>query len=172
MGDRAGFEIQWGCLVFVPAVYTLHTRFSVLNPSGIGFWPALVLFVISQLGVVMNYWADWQRQRFRELNGEMNIFGRKPTFVTAKYTLSKSAGGDGTERTSLLLASGLWGPARHFHYVFELTAAWSWCLLANPVRHGVLPCTYAIFLTILLMRRAKRDEDKCLLKYGEGYKEL
>ena len=31
---------------------------------------------------------------------------------------------------------------------------------------------YATFLTILLLNRAKRDEDKCLAKYGDGYKEL
>ena len=30
----------------------------------------------------------------------------------------------------------------------------------------------SVFLTILLLNRAKRDEDKCLAKYGDGYKEL
>ena len=36
--DRAGWEIQWGCLVWVPSVYTLHSRFLVLHPSGLDLW--------------------------------------------------------------------------------------------------------------------------------------
>lgn len=49
--DRAGFEIQWGCLVWVPAVYTLHSRFCVLHPSGLSLLVASSLFVLSMLGV-------------------------------------------------------------------------------------------------------------------------
>jgi 7-dehydrocholesterol reductase len=30
---------------------------------------------------------------------------------------------------------------------------------------------YCSFLTVLLMHRAKRDEEKCLAKYGKGFKE-
>ncbi len=32
-------------------------------------------------------------------------------------------------------------------------------------------CRYAAFLTVLLIHRAQRDEEKCLDKYGEGYRE-
>ena len=49
--DRAGFEIQWGCLVWVPSVYTLHSRFCVLRPSQLSLPAALALFVLSMLGV-------------------------------------------------------------------------------------------------------------------------
>jgi hypothetical protein len=49
--DRAGFEIQWGCLVWVPAVYTLHSRFCVLQPSQLSLPAASALFVMSMLGV-------------------------------------------------------------------------------------------------------------------------
>merc|ERR1712232_1012771 len=38
--DRAGFYIIWGCLVCVPGIYTMHTRFLVLYPSGKDFWTA------------------------------------------------------------------------------------------------------------------------------------
>ena len=48
-------------------------------------------------------------------------------------------------------------------------AAWSWSLLSNPQVNGVLPLFYAVFLTILLIDRAKRDEKKCLKKYGKYY---
>ena len=85
-------------------------------------------------------------------------------YIEAFYTVTDPKTGEQVERRSLLLASGFWGVARHFHYVFELTAAWSWCLLANPVKNGVVPLFYATFLTILLLHRAKRDETKCQKK--------
>ena len=59
--------------------------------------------------------------------------------------------------------------ARHFQYFFELTAAWSWTLLANPWRNGALVLFYSVFLTILLTERAVRDHRKCLLKYGKHW---
>lgn len=36
-------------------------------------------------------------------------------------------------------------------------------------QYNLLPLFYPVFLTILLVHRAKRDEEKCLVKYGEGY---
>jgi protein-S-isoprenylcysteine O-methyltransferase Ste14 len=53
-------------------------------------------------------------------------------------------------------------------------AAWSWGLLGAggiSIPNGVVPLFYPAFLTILLIHRAKRDEEKCLAKYGEGYRE-
>jgi 7-dehydrocholesterol reductase len=62
-------------------------------------------------------------------------------------------------------------------YLFELMAAWSWCLLGTNLgfgggsSNGLLPLFYASFLTVLLIHRAQRDEEKCLDKYGDGYRE-
>ena len=93
--------------------------------------------------------ADVQRKNFREANGKGLIWGKPPVFVAAKYDVIDAVTGEVTgQRKSLLLASGFWGIARHFHYVFELTAAWSWCLLANPFKNGALPLFYAVFLTM------------------------
>jgi len=169
--DRAGYEIQWGCLVWVPAVYSFHTRFLVQNPSGLSFPAALSLFALSMAGVVLNYAADRERDVFRASGGECLVWGSRPRYIVAKYTVVDGNTGKGTTKTSLLLASGFWGMARHFQYFFELTAAYSWCLLANPARNGVLVMFYALFLTLLLVDRAKRDTDKCRLKYGKYYDE-
>jgi len=169
--DRAGYEIQWGCLVWVPAVYTFHSRFLVQHPSGLSFPVALALFVLSMTGVALNYAADLERDVFRATNGEALVWGKKPKFITAEYTISDLKTGKVQTKRSLLLASGFWGMARHFQYFFELTAAYSWCFLANPMQNGVLPMFYALFLTGLLVDRAKRDTDKCHLKYGKYYEE-
>ena len=169
--DRAGFEIQWGCLVWVPAVYTFHTRFLVQYPSGLSFSVASGLFVLSLAGVVLNYMADRERDIFRATNGEALVWGKKPSFIKATYTIIDRKTGESSQKNSLLLASGFWGVARHFQYFFELTAAWSWCLLANPLENGIFVCLYAAFLTYLLIDRAERDSKKCHLKYGKYYDE-
>mmetsp|Transcript_6122 Transcript_6122/g.6863 ORF Transcript_6122/g.6863 Transcript_6122/m.6863 type:complete len:496 (+) Transcript_6122:49-1536(+) len=169
--DRAGFEIQWGCLVWVPAIYTLHSRFLVQYPSGFPFPVALGLFILSITGVVLNYLADRERDIFRATNGQALIWGKKPTFIKASYIIIDRNTGESSQKTSLLLASGFWGVARHFQYFFELTAAWSWCLLANPFQNGILVLFYAAFLTYLLIDRAERDSKKCHLKYGKYYEE-
>jgi 7-dehydrocholesterol reductase len=171
ISDRAGFNIQWGCLVWVPSIYTMHTRFLVQNPSDLSPRTALILFVISMLGVYFNFLADRQRQLFREVGPDkMMILGKRPVYVEATYVCHVN--GKQVQKQSNLLASGWWGPARHFHYVFELTAAWCWCLLAHPAKNGIIVLIYAIFLTILLFHRAKRDEVKCHLKYGEDFKKF
>lgn len=122
-------------------------------------------------GVFLNFWADSQRMIFREKQGKCKIWGKDPVFIRAKYQALNSETGEVDTHTSLLLASGWWGVARHFQYLFELTAAWSWGLLGMGVHNGPLPLFYAIFLTILLIDRAKRDEDKCKKKYGEYYEQ-
>ncbi len=61
---------------------------------------------------------------------------------------------------------------RHvYRYVVQ---AWSWGLLAGwPLsgNNGLAPLFYPTFLSILLIHRAIRDEEKCLAKYGSGYEE-
>ena len=121
--DRAGFYETWGCIVWVPTVYTLHSRVMVKSPS-LYSWPvASAIFAVGLAGVGLNYWADAQRMRFREKKGECLVWGQPPRFIRAQYvTLTE---GLVQHHESLLLASGWWGVARHLQYSFELTAAWS-----------------------------------------------
>jgi len=169
--DRAGFTIQWGCLAWVPSVYTLHSRFCVLHPSQLALVPALILFLTSVSGVALNYAADRERDVFRATNGQALVWGKPAISIKASYVVLDTQTGVETVRSSLLLASGFWGVARHFQYLFELVAAWSWCLLANPLQNGVIVLWYAAFLTYLLVDRANRDSLKCRLKYGKYYEE-
>lgn len=168
---QAGFYETWGCLVWVPSVYTLHTRILVRSPSGLSWPAALVIFVIGLGGVLLNFWADSQRMYFREKNGDCLIWGKKPVVIKAKYAALNSKTGNMETHESLLLASGWWGLARHLQYLFELMAAWSWGLLGMGTNNGPLALFYAIFLTVLLIDRAKRDEKKCLKKYGDYYRD-
>jgi 7-dehydrocholesterol reductase len=164
MYDRAGYMICWGCLVWVPGFYTSSTLFLVKEADLLSLEYALVLLVLGLSAIFMNYFADLQRQTVRATNGNCLIFGKAPVLIEAEYKTE-----NGTTHKSLLLCSGYWGIARHFHYVPEIIAAFCWsapALFTSP-----MPYFYVVFLTVLLCDRAKRDELKCQKKYGIYYKE-
>ena len=59
--------------------------------------------------------------------------------------------------------------ARHFHYVPEITLALAWSLPAGF--NHFLPYFYVVYLTILLVDRASRDDRRCHKKYGAAWEE-
>jgi 7-dehydrocholesterol reductase len=162
MHDRAGFYICWGCLVWVPSVYTSSTLYLVHHPNHLGAPIALAIFVLGVLAVFINYFADEQRQRVRATNGQTTVWGKKPEIIVGHYVTER-----GEAKESLLLASGFWGLARHFHYVPEISAAFFWSLPA--LFSNVLPYFYVVFLTVLLSDRAMRDDNRCAAKYGKDW---
>jgi len=163
MHDRAGFYICWGCLVWVPAVYTSTTLYLVHHPRHLGAPLAIGIFVLGVISIFINYLADAQRQRVRATGGKTKVWGKPPEIIVGHYTTEK-----GEKKESLLLASGWWGISRHFHYVPEILGAFFWSLPA--LFSNVLPYFYVIFLTVLLTDRAFRDDGRCAIKYGEDWK--
>lgn len=128
---------------------------------------------IGLMAVAANYAADAERKLVRETNAECNVWGKKPTIIRAKYNTS-----DGVEHSSILLVSGFWAIARHSHYLFELTAAFAWCVPASivwmsirPVGASIVPLSYFIFLVILLTDRSIRDDKRCFQKYGQYWEQ-
>lgn len=164
MHDRAGYYICWGCLVWVPGIYTSATQYLVLNPINLGFAASALIFLFGVACIFINYHADLQRQKVRATDGQYLIFGKKPKLIKVNYITEK-----GEKKQNLLLASGWWGIARHFHYVPEILAALAWTLPA--LNTALLPYFYVIFLTILLTDRALRDDERCAKKYGKGWDE-
>ena len=82
-------------------------------------------------------------------------------YIEAQYATVNPSTGAAEKHTSLLLASGWWGTARHNQYLFELTAAYSWGFLAGVHTHGLLPLFYPVFLTILLVRASAITRHPC-----------
>lgn len=160
--DRFGYYICWGVLCWVPLLYTLGTFYLVTHPSDLPRFVAPIVLALGIASLAVNYAADRQRQRVRQTGGNTTVWGRAPVLIHAPYETS-----DGRKATNLLLASGYWGIARHFHYVPELLLALAWTLPAG-VTH-VLPYFYFIFLFILLMDRAGRDDLRCEAKYGAAW---
>lgn len=161
--DRAGFYICWGCLVWVPSIYTSPGMYLVNHPVHLGTKLAIAILVAGILCIYINYDCDRQRQEFRRTNGKCTIWGKAPSKIVASYTTTK-----GETKTSLLLTSGWWGLARHFHYAPEISAAFFWSVPA--LFDHFLPYFYVVFLTILLVDRAKRDDDRCSSKYKKYWK--
>ncbi|MDX8430613.1 MAG: hypothetical protein SNF33_02235 [Candidatus Algichlamydia australiensis] len=160
MHDRAGFYICWGCLVWVPCIYTSPTLYLVHHPNHLGPLFASLIFGLGVISILTNYMADRQRMRVRNSNGKSNVFGKKPVLICAKYKATT-----GEQKDSLLLASGFWGISRHFHYVPEILGAFFWS--APALFTGFLPYFYLVFLIILLTDRAMRDDQRCHAKYGK-----
>ena len=163
MHDRAGFYICWGCMVFVPSLYTSATLYLVQHPVHLSNLTALCLLAIGSSAILINYLADRQRQNFRASAGNCLIWGKRPLFTRAAYTTTQ-----GQIKENLLLCSGWWGISRHFHYLPEIIGALCWSLPA--LFNHFLPYFYVVFLSVLLIDRAIRDDQRCSTKYKEVWK--
>lgn len=162
MHDRAGYYICWGCLLWVPGMYTTSTFYLVNHPNHLGWALSTLIFACGTAFILMNYFADRQRQKVRATNGNCKVWGRKPAFTIGNYMTER-----GEPKQNILLTSGWWGLARHFHYVPEVLASLCWSLPA--LFNDFLPYFYVVFLTILLANRAYRDDKRCSDKYGEDW---
>ena len=126
---------------------------------------AAALLALGLLAIYVNWAADEQRAHVRRAHPHALVWGAKPTVILAKYSSGKAT------KTSILLASGWWGVARHFHYVPEVLASVAWSAPAALVGGGnvLVPFFYSAFLTVLLLDRAYRDDARCAEKYGESW---
>ena len=146
--------------MWVPSVYTSHTLYLTTHPNSLGVPLAIAILTLGLLSVLLNYDADRHKELVRNTNGNCTIWGRKPDTILARYRTTT-----GVEKTSLLLVSGWWGVSRHFHYIPELMAAFSWTV---PVLFDCpTPYFYFMFLLILLTHRSVRDDVRCGEKYGQ-----
>ncbi|MGB7978791.1 MAG: hypothetical protein WCF19_06505 [Chlamydiales bacterium] len=160
MHDRAGFMICWGCLVWLPCIYTSPTLYLIHHPHHLGTGLATAIFLAGLGSILINYLADRQRQQVRAKNGACLIWRSKPNLIHATYKTQT-----GETKQTLLLSSGWWGLSRHFHYIPELMAAFFWSVPA--LFTDFLPYFYVLFLTILLVDRAFRHDKRCADKYGK-----
>ncbi|KAK9498443.1 hypothetical protein O3M35_003080 [Rhynocoris fuscipes] len=163
--DRAGYYLIWGCLVWLPCIFPYVSYYLVTNkPTMMSTCPAILILVFGTVSIICTALVDFQKATFRRTNGKALIWNRRPTFIKAEYKDT-----NGKLKTSLLLTSGFWGQARHLNYTFELLSNLSWALPAYSL--GLPPFLFIIFLTILILHRIYRDEDKCRNKYGKYWQE-
>ncbi|XP_052778209.1 uncharacterized protein LOC128215561 isoform X2 [Mya arenaria] len=162
--DRAGYYICWGCLCWLPALYPIVSQYLVSHPVRLGMSLTSIILAVGLASILANYLADLQRQQVRSADGQCLVWGRKPDIIRAKYKIE-----GGSEKESILLASGWWGLSRHFHYVPEILLSFFWTVTTGF--ENLLPYTYVLVLVILLVHRSFRDENKCSRKYGRYWQD-
>lgn len=148
----------------MPAIHTSPALYLVHHPNQLGTAVAVGILTLGATSVCINYLADAQRQRVRATGGNCKVWGRAPDVIVAQYETAR-----GEVRDNLLLASGWWGISRHFHYIPELVAALLWSLPA--LFEHFLPYFYVVFLSVLLIHRGLRHDQRCATKYGASWKD-
>eukprot|EP00049_Salpingoeca_infusionum_P017827 m.354511 g.354511 ORF g.354511 m.354511 type:complete len:437 (-) comp17039_c0_seq1:1773-3083(-) len=165
--DRCGYYLFWGCLSYVPCLYTAPFIYLASNPTdllGLSQTSMIIAAVVGVTAIYINYDTDMQRSRVRA-NPTAPVWGKPPTFIKATYKTT-----DGKTRENLLITCGYYGLARHMNYLFELTATFIWTC-PGGLSLGVGPFAYFLFLFVLLVHRERRDDERCLRKYGKAWEE-
>merc|ERR1711871_860438 len=114
---------------------------------------ALVYLLLGNAMTLLNYDADTQRHRIRSCDADCKVWGKQAEVLRASYTTS-----DGFEHSALLSVCGYQGLSRHFHYLPDIINLFLYCSPAGFMR--VLPHLYFIYLTILLVDRTYRIDQR------------
>jgi 7-dehydrocholesterol reductase len=160
--DHFGFYLAWGSMVWLPCMYTLQSQYLARNPVILSPVYAATIFAAGVTGYAIFRSVNHQKDLARRTKGNCKIWGSPAKVLHVKYMTK-----DGLEHTSLLLCSGWWGLARHVNYLGDLVLSYSMC--ATCGFENLLPWTYAIFMTVLLIHRCGRDEKRCSKKYGKHW---
>lgn len=162
--DHYGFYLAWGCFCFLPTTYTIQAQYLGMYESPTSTAYLIVVFIIGLAGYVLFRSVNDQKHALRTLGARCLIWGKPAEYIVAPYTTA-----DGKKRTSLLLCSGWWGWSRHANYVGDLLLSYASCALVGSSK--VVVWTYAIWMTVCLVHRCKRDEKRLEVKYGAAWAE-
>lgn len=165
--DKLGHYLAGACLTLLPSFYSLYALYLVDHTPITGFGPlhAAGVFSLGLLFTFLTYTADRQRQLARASGGKCIIWGRPAEVIQAKYKDAK-----GEEKTSILLCSGFWGITRHINYLFEICLFLTWGLPVIFISPGMC-FGFTAAVTLILMHRSSRDNEKCRRKYGKQWEE-
>jgi len=162
--DHFGYYLAWGSAAWLPTMYTLQVQYLARNPVDIHPVAAVAILITGLSGYALFRSVNDQKNRVRKTNGDCMIWGKPAEYIRADYKTS-----DGVARQSLLLCSGWWSVARHANYIGDLILSFAMCATCGFTH--ILPWTYGIFMTAILVHRCHRDEKRCKEKYGKTYEE-
>jgi len=153
--ENMGWMLGWGNLVWVEFCFCMSAWCTYQNPKNLPVYVIVITLSIFTLGYIIFSQTNLQKHQLRT-DPNKPIWGKSPKVI--KTPSGKS-----------LLISGWWGIGRKMNYTGDLLMAYSFgipCMLI-----GVTPFLYAIYLTVLLIHRAKRDNEWCQSKYGPTWDE-
>jgi len=156
IAENFGLMLVWGDFVFIPFYFSLQA-WCLLEGGGVSTWPQLVLcFGIFVLGYCVFRGANSQKDGYKTYGAKFKIWGKPVETVGGR-----------------LLVSGFWGIARHSNYLGDILIAIGFSSPCWGVwgLKGLLGWAYPTYLTILLLWRERRDDERCAQKYTKIWKE-
>lgn len=152
--ENFGFMLVFGDYVWIPFVFSLQSLFLVdmnhtLNP--LRFSLTILFFVV---GYTIFRGANSQKHQFRE-DPTRPIWGKEALVIQTD--------------TRPLLVAGWWGIARKINYLGDILIAVSWSIPCGL--SYFLPWLYPVYLTLLLIHRAKRDDTRCRQRYKKYWEQ-
>ncbi len=146
IAEKFGFMLVWGDYVLVPFFYCLCGWYLVGNLDPMSVREAVILTLLFGLGFWLFRGSNGQKHRFKE-NPSATIWGRPAVAIGGK-----------------LLASGFWGIGRKLNYTGELIIYVTFALTTGL--RSIVPFILPLWLALLFLHRASRDDKHCREKYG------
>ncbi|GAB6024416.1 hypothetical protein CHUAL_009581 [Chamberlinius hualienensis] len=150
--EGLGFMLTFGNLSFVPFIFTVQSRYLLLNYLSWQWYYLFPIFLFFVVGYLI----------FRLSNSQKDKFRRNPHGATVVHLKTISTG-----LPKKLLAGGWWGWVRHPNYLGDIIMAIAICLPTGF--DSIIGYTYFIYLLSLLCHRAIRDDQLCAHKYGQAW---
>jgi len=144
--EKFGFMLLWGDLVLVPFFYSIAGWTLLEEPQPMPAPALLAIALLYAASLWMFRGANVQKWRFKQDPGAV-IWGQK----------AEALGGR-------LLVSGWWGIGRHLNYTGEIGVYLALSLVTGFT--SFVPYLLPLWMVVLLMHRAARDDQRCHAKYG------
>jgi delta14-sterol reductase len=144
--ERFGLMLLWGDLVLVPFFYSIAGWTLLDQQEPMGTAALLGLAVLYGVSLWMFRSANAQKWRFKQ-DPKTSIWGEQAEAIGGR-----------------LLISGWWGIGRHLNYTGEIGVYLALTLATGF--HSWVPYLLPLWMLVLLVHRARRDDHRCRAKYG------
>ena len=192
--DGFGFMLAFGDLVWVPSIYSLQARYLAVYPVHLGFLGITGVLAVQGAGYYLFRQSNNEKNRFRSNPNDPKI-KHLEYITTASGSKLLVSGWWGTSRHinylgdwimawSYSLPTGIAGYLIKHSSPAPLTAssADGSYFLGAPVEVQVVQGRargwgmvvtyfYVLYFAVLLIHRARRDDEKCQRKYGADWEE-
>jgi len=149
IAEHYGLYLVFGDYVWIPFTFTIQ-NFFLLQPREMSPFMIALNVAIFVIGYLVFRLANKQKHDFKH-DPKKPIWGKPPKAVAGR-----------------LLYSGFWGFSRKMNYFGDIMLAISYSL---PCGAQPIAWFYPVYLTILLIHRERRDNERCKQKYRELWDE-
>lgn len=193
--DGFGFMLAFGDLVWVPFIYTLQAHYLAVYPVSLGLYGTIAILGVVTVGYYIFRSTNNEKNRFRTdpndprvshlkyietasgskllVSGwwgtarHINYFG--DWIMAWAYCLPTGIAGYIVQHSSEVPGSGM--SAADGSYVYKGNGVTTEVVQGEAKGWGmIITYFYVIYFGILLIHRERRDEAKCIRKYGEDWK--